>query len=170
MGGWDSAEVVSIVLASTGIGLTVIGLGFVLWQVYQARGAAEAAREAATEAREAMTRHMTAADLGSVRSGLHALQNEIRRRDYESAWRTCREIHGQLAGLRHRPGLEHQQETLTGAVTNLSEIQASIESENDPDTVDLNTRVRAVIETVGALQAQALFFDREGNDHEQRSD
>ena len=170
MGVWNAADVVNTVLAGVGITLTAVGLAVVFWQVRQARGAAEAAREAATEAREVMTRHMTAADLGSVRSGLHALQNEIRRRDYESAWRTCREIHGQLAGLRHRPGIEHQQETLTGAVTSLSEVQASLESEDDPDTVGLNTKVRAVIETVGALQTQALFFDREGNDHEQRSD
>lgn len=102
MGGWDSADVVSIVLASTGIGLTVIGLGAVLWQVYQARGAAEAAREAATEAREAMTQRVTAMELGSIRANLRALLEQLRVGQYESARRLCQESREQLVALRTR--------------------------------------------------------------------
>ena len=161
MGGWDSADVVSIVLASTGIGLTVIGLGFVLWQVYQARGAAEAAREAATEAREAMTRHRTAMELGSIHAQLRTILDDLRTQRYESAWLTCQEVREHLVALRVRPGLEDQQSRITEAIMILSSIQRPLgrDAPGDAD-IDMSTGIRAVLDIVVEIREHALFSER----------
>ena len=157
MGGWDSADVVSIVLASTGIGLTVIGLGFVLWQVYQARGAAEAAREAATEAREAMTQRVTAMELGSIRANLRALLEQLRVGQYESARRLCQESREQLVALRTRPGLDDRQRRLTEAITTLADTQGILESDEPQNALANMESIRAILDMTVELREDALY-------------
>lgn len=169
MGGWDSADVVSTVLASTGIGLTVIGLGFVLWQVCQARSAAEAAREAASEAREVMAQRVTAADLGSVRANLRALQEQLRVGQYESAWHLCQESREQLVALRTRPGLDDRQGRITEAITTLAETQNILESDEPQSALAGMESIRAVLDMMVEFREDALYSAREGIDDEQRS-
>lgn len=169
MGGWDSADVVSIVLASTGIGLTVIGLGLVLWQVRQARGAAEAAREAATEAREAMTQRVTAADLGSVRANLRALLEQLHAGQYDPARYPCQESREHLVALRTRPGLDERQGRITEAITTLAETQGILESDEPQNALANMESIRAILDMMVELREDALYSTGEGNDHEQRS-
>lgn len=166
MGGWGSADIVSIVLASTGIGLTAVGLGAVLWQVYQARGAAEAAREAATEAREAMTQRVTAADLGSVRANLRALQPQLRAGQYESAWLLCQEAREQLVALRSRPGLDERQDRITEAITTLAETQDILESDEPKNALASMSSIRAVLDLMVEFREDALYSAGEGIDDE----
>lgn len=167
MGGWDSADVVSIVLASTGIGLTVIGLGFVLWQVYQARGAAEAAREAATEAREAMTQRVTAMELGSIHTALQTLQEQLRAGQAQAALTSCQSIRGQLVALRTRrqsgisPG---QLEGLTIGMGTIAQAQEALErrqagDDRHLDIADLNGKISTLIDLV--VEWRTLFLERE---------
>ncbi len=170
MGGWDSADVVSAVLASTGIGLTVIGLGLVLWQVRQARGAAEAAREAASEAREAMAQRVTAADLGSIHTGLRRLLDALQNQQGQSAQAACQEVREQMVALRARSGLQDQQEHITEAITTLSRTQDILERESQPEAdIDMNG-IRAILDLVVEIRERALFFAKEGDDHGQRPD
>lgn len=168
MGGSDSADVVSIVLASTGIGLTVIGLGFVLWQVYQTRSAAEAAREAASEAREAMTRRATATDLGIIHTQLRTILDDLRAQRYEPAWLTCQEVREHLVALRVRPGLEDQQGRITEAILSSIQRTLGLDAPEDAD-IDMSDGIRSVLDLVVELREHALFSEREGTDHEQRS-
>lgn len=169
MGGWDSADVVSIVLASTGIGLTAVGLAVVYWQARQARGAAEAAREAATEAREVMARHMTAMELGSIHANLRALLEQLHAGQYESARYPCQESREQLVALRARPGLDGWQERITEAITTLAETQERIESDEPQSALANMESIRAILDMMVELREDALYSAGEGNEHEQRS-
>lgn len=167
MGGWDSADVVSTVLASTGIGLTVIGLGFVLWQVRQARGAAEAAREAASEAREAMAQRVTAVDLGSIHTALRTLQDQLRAGQTQAALASCQSVRGQLVALRTRdearisPG---QLDELTRGMGTIAQVQEALErqqagDDQQMDIADANNRISTLIDLM--VEWRTLFLERE---------
>ena len=167
MGGWDSADIVSIVLASTGIALTVVGLGFVLWQVYQARGAAEAAREAATEAREALTQRVTAMELGSIHTALQTLQEQLRARQAQAALASCQSIREQLVAQRTRrqSGISPEQlEGLTLGMGTIAQVQEALErwqtGDGRPlDIADTNGKISTLIDLV--VEWRTLFLERE---------
>ena len=170
MGLWNAADIVNTVLAGIGIGLTAVGLAVVFWQVRKARGAAEAAREAASEAREVMAQRATATDLGSIHTQLRTILDDLRAQRYESAWLTCQEVREHLVALRVRPGLEGQQERITEALAILSSIQRTLglDAPENAD-IDMSDGIRSMLDLVVELREHALFSEREGNDHEQRS-
>lgn len=170
MGIWNAADVVNTVLAGAGIGLTAVGLAVVFRQVRQARDAAEAASRAATEAREAMAQRVTAADLGSVHTGLRRLLDALQNQQGQSARAACQEVREQMVALRTRSGLRDQQERITEAITTLSRTQDILGRESQPETaIDMNG-IRAILDLVVEIRERALFFAKEGDDHGQRPD
>lgn len=170
MGIWNAADIVNTVLAGVGIALTAIGLAVVFRQVRQARDAAEAARDAASEAHEAMARRATATDLGSVHTKLRTILDDLRARRYESAWLNCQEVREHLVALRVRSGLEDQQGRITEAITILWLIQSTLGRDTQEDTgIDMSGGIRSMLDMVVELREHALFSEREGTDHEQRS-
>ena len=186
MGIWNAADVVNTVLAGVGIALTAVGLAVVFWQVRQARGAAEAAREAATEAREAMARHMTAMDLGSVQTGLRALQDVLRRGDMEYALTSCQSIREQVVALRGRSLFQERSERLaehTHVLAILVRIEEEIErdlqtaatgdqAESKPrmDVAAANSEISDAIDLVVGWRQDAVFSATEVPSHEQHPD
>lgn len=166
---WSIGDTVNTVLAATGLAVAIVGLAIVYWQVRKTASIAAAARRAATAAREAIGQRVTAADLGSVSTGLDAFQNQLRAGQREAALLSCQGIRRQLVALRSRSTTrlpEEMQGELRWAISTLTKIREALEGAAETTAPDLdvaatNTDIERMIDLVVAWRESPLSLEPE---------
>ena len=170
-----TADITNTVLAGVGLGVAVLGLGFVYWQIRKLRGATEAASKAASAARSEMVQQVTTAELGSVSTALDAFQNQLRAGQMEAALLSCQGIRRQLVGLRSRSAHqipEERRTELAWAITTLTRIREVLDEpeETSAPTMEVaatNSEIERMIDLVVEWRESPLSLQMEASGHEQ---
>lgn len=168
---WSPGDTVNTVLAASGLVVAVVGLAAVYWQIRRTATMVQAARRAAIAARETIVQRVTAADLGSVSTGLDALQNELRAGQWEAALLSCQGIRRQLVAIRSRDTLQLSEELrgeLTWAVETLTTIRDDLDHSDgaSPPALDIaatNADIERVIDLVVEWQESPPSRQGEAN-------
>lgn len=171
---WTDADLTNTFLASVGLLVAMVGLGFVYWQIRKLTGAAEAASQADSNARSEMAQQVTTAELGSVNTALDAFQNQLRAGQMEAALLSCQGIRRQLVGLRARSAHEipgARQTELAWAITTLTRIREALEypTEAATPTIDVaatNSEIERMIDLVVEWRESPLSLEKETSKNE----
>lgn len=112
-----------------------------------AKQAAEAALEAANEAKEGISERVTIADLASIRSGFYSVVSLLEAQKPELAVHEVRMARQRVNELRERPGFEGNREGVDSLLTDLAQLQETIERKlwTDPTMVMPLTEISKVL-------------------------
>lgn len=147
-----------------GLVVAVIGFGYTLWQVRNARTAAEEAKKAAAETRDIVARFDT---ISRMAAAIHILE-EIMRLHRLKAWPIVVDrysvVRRELSMILHKnPGfLEDHRKSLSLAISNVRTIHKSVEkwiedpNQTGPDSSELNEKIAKQIERLTEIYA-SLF-------------
>lgn len=101
----DAGSVASIV----GAAVSLLGLGFVIWQVFRLRGEARAARAAAEETQKTVARDLAITDISRMDERMQALKRMHLNREWSQCLFVYSEVYRGLTYVQNRfPGLSEQ--------------------------------------------------------------
>lgn len=122
----DAGSIASL----AGVVVSLVGLGFALWQLARLRGETRAAREAAEGATRVLHRELTIAGISRTYERIEALKGIHRRGTTEEALYLYPDIRKGLIDIRSRyPDLpQSDAETIAAAITQLQVMEELVES------------------------------------------
>ena len=131
----DAGSVASL----AGVVVSLVGLGFALWQLRKLRGETRAAREAAEAARRAIGRELASTELTRLGERIGALKELHRGGDRGRCLTNYPEIRGLFLEIRRRhPGLsERERANVLRAAVQISEMEAAVETLEGQITPDM---------------------------------
>lgn len=114
------------------VGVSLLGLGFALWQLRKLRGETRAALEASEATRRAMGREIASAELTRLGERIEGLKTLHRRRNREQCLAAYPEIREMFLEIRRRhPGLsDFQRRTILRAIGRISDMETTVEALN----------------------------------------
>jgi hypothetical protein len=130
-----------------GVVVSLVGLGFAIWQLAQLRGETRAAREASEATRKAISRELSSEELARLDERIQGLKELHRTGNRQGCLAAYAEIRHLLLEIRRtHPGLSDlERSDILRAIAQISDMEAAVEAtdtEIPPDmTSDFNRKL-----------------------------
>jgi len=150
----DAASIASLV----GVVVSLLGLGFAIWQLARLRGETRASREASEATRRAVARELTISDLGRTFEHVEAVKQALREQQWSRSLSYFPMIRRALVSIKYKdPHLsEYQENRLQAAVEFLEQVEHTIDMSRD------NLSIEAIHEFIqGLIELQTTVAEIE---------